>query len=277
MRAHRITSTGEATPGGRLAATRLVGVQAVARAGRVAARHVGGCCIAAGLAIGMAAAPAGAAPRCAPAGTPASALRPADACASDLGSSALLVMAAGPADVAVDPAGGAPGTQGDATRPGKPGAQAAAAGTLGRAVGMLPLRHARGRGRHAPEPTPGCTGMATLDGVSAALQAGPFGRRKGLAIMQFRNVVTDNAADGRVACHSDVLLSDGSLHRAEFGLRQLRHGTRLHIEVAGEREHASPAAVGTPAPEPSAPAAPDADAPAPAPPPEEPASHLPAT
>ncbi len=277
MRAHRITSTGETTPGRRLEASRLDGVRAVARAGLVVARQAGGGCIAAGLAISVAAAPAGAAPRCTPAGTPASALRPAEACASDPGRSALLVMAAGPGEVAVDPAGGAPGAQGGAARPEEPGTRPAVANPLGRAVGMLPTRQAKVRGRHAPEPMPGCTGMATLDGVSAALQAGPFGRRKGLAIMQFRNVVTDSAADGRVACHSDVLLSDGSLHRAEFGLRQLRHGTRLHIDVAGEREDTSPTGVGTPAPKPPASAAPDAVAPGPAPPLEAPAARLPAT
>lgn len=260
MRAHRITSTGEAMPGNQLAAARLAGVQAIVRAGRVAVRHAGGCCIAAGLAIGVAAAPAGAATR-----------------SSDPSGSGPVVTAAGSADVDLDPASDSAGAQDGATRTAEPLAPPAAAGPLGRAVGMLPSRHARGRRRHAPEPTPGCTGMATLDGVSAALQAGPFGRGKGLAIMQFRNVVTDSAADGRVACHSDVLLSDGSLHRAEFGLRQLRHGTRLHIEVAGEREDPGPTRVGTPAPERPASVAPDAGVPRAAPPPEEPVGRPPAT
>ena len=103
---------------------------------------------------------------------------------------------------------------------------------------------------------PGCTGTATLDGVSAALQSGAFGRGKGLAIMQFRNVVTESAKNGMVACRSNVLLSDGSLHRARYDLRRIRRGTRLHIAVASDREDmvttsipakdgAAPAASGT--------------------------------
>ena len=117
-----------------------------------------------------------------------------------------------------------------------------AATSLGRATATLTAPHHPGRAtpRHAGTRMPGCTSMATLDGVSAALQAGPFGRRQGLAIMQFRNVVTDGATDRKVDCHADVLLSDASLHHAEYGLRSARRGTRLHIEVARDRQGTHP-------------------------------------
>ena len=116
---------------------------------------------------------------------------------------------------------------------------------------------------------PGCTSMATLDGVSAALQAGPFGRRQGLAIMQFRDVVTDGAGDGWIDCHADVLLSDSSLHHAEYGLRGTGRRTLLHIQVARDRQGSPPvdqapppaAEPATPVPEP-APPAPEPTAPA---------------
>ncbi len=109
---------------------------------------------------------------------------------------------------------------------------------LGRATATLtaPRHPGRAAPRRAGTPMPGCTSTATLDGVSAALQAGPFGRRQGLAIMQFRNVVTDSATDRQVDCHADVLLSDASLHHAEYGLRSAGRGTRLHIEVARDRQ-----------------------------------------
>lgn len=143
-----------------------------------------------------------------------------------------------------------------------------AASPLGRATATLAASPPnRGRPRHDRAPVPGCTSTATLDGVSAALQAGRFGRRQGLAIMQFRNVVTDNAARGRVDCHADVLLSDASLHRAEYGLRSAGRRTRLHIQVARDRQGA-PAPDRTPLPPPSPagpvpePAAPASQAPA---------------
>ena len=118
--------------------------------------------------------------------------------------------------------------------------------------------------------------MATLDGVSAALQAGPFGRGKGLAIMQFRSVVTESAEDDRVDCHSDVLLSDGSLHRAEYGLRRVHRGTRLHIEVDGGGGDAA-GATGTSAQGQTAPVPPGSGASASAPSPEPSVPRLPAT
>ena len=136
-----------------------------------------------------------------------------------------------------------PQTPDAATSGPQPAAPSAAPVTppLGSAAGLLETRPAKGR-RHsravAPPPMPGCTDMATLDGVSAALQAGAFGRGKGLAIMQFRNVVTESQADDRVACRADVLLSDGSLHSARDDLHRARRGTRLHIEVAGDRADA---------------------------------------
>lgn len=273
MRAHRITSIGEAVPASRLAPTPPPGARSVARAGRGAARRLG-CCVAA-LAIGLAA-PAGAAHRRVAADVPASTLGSTGGAGP--GHPAPVLVAAGPADAATGDAPGVPGATvppADAGVP--PGAPGPVADPLGSAVGVLAPQRARGRARRAAETMPGCTGMATLDGVSAALQAGPFGRRKGLAIMQFRNVVTDSAEDGRVACHSDVLLSDGSLHRAEYGLRRVGRNTRVHIEVAGEREDAGPAASGTPAGEPPAPTSPDAGTPGAVPAQEEPVARVPAT
>ena len=273
MRAHRITSNGEAVPASRLAPTPPHGVPSVARAGRGAARRLG-CCVAA-LAIGLAA-PAGAAHRRVAANVPASSLGATDE--GGPGHAAPVLAAAEPSDAA---AGDAPDGRGATVPPADagvpPSAPGPVAGPLGSAVGVLAPQRARGRARRAAETMPGCTGMATLDGVSAALQAGPFGRRKGLAIMQFRNVVTDSAEDGRVACHSDVLLSDGSLHRAEYGLRRVGRSTRVHIEVAGEREDAGPAASGTPAGPPATPASPDAGTPGAAPVQEEPVTRPPAT
>jgi len=121
-------------------------------------------------------------------------------------------------------------------------ASTSAATPLGRANATLtaPPHPGRATPRHSGTPMPGCTSTATLDGVSAALQAGPFGRRQGLAIMQFRNVVTDSATDRQVDCHADVLLSDASLHHAEYGLRSAGRGTRLHIEVARDRQGTHP-------------------------------------
>ncbi|MGI3775728.1 MAG: hypothetical protein ACRYGC_00405 [Janthinobacterium lividum] len=266
MRAHRITSNGEAVPASRLAPTdRSVGRPAAsARPG--SARFAG--CRAVALAIALAA-PAGAAAGHVAAVSPAS----GPGVAGDGASwhPAPIPVAAGPGD---DPAGHAaelpePAPPPDiAAVPASPGRVAA---PLGSAAGMLPPARAKARRRHAAEPMPGCTGMATLDGVSAALQAGPFGRGKGLAIMQFRNVVTDSEEDGRVACHSDVLLSDGSLHRADYGLRRVRRGTRLHIEVADEREDIAPADL----PAQASPVPPDAGAPVPAP--GAPGVHVPGT
>ncbi len=216
MSAHRTTSLGQATTAGRtlpwIAVLLAVGV---ALSGPAAAR---------GRATGdTPASLAGTSPGEGPA-------QPGPASA---------VPAAGPTDAAPGP------VEGTAAVTGADGPTAAApparptpdAGPLGTAVGLLGRQHARGRARsrRTREPMPGCAGMATLDGVSAALQAGPFGHRKGLAIMQFRNVATDGETDDRITCSSDVLLSDGSLHRAQYDLRRARHGTRLRIEVAHDR------------------------------------------
>ena len=137
---------------------------------------------------------------------------------------------------------------------------------LGRATATLtdPPRHGRSHSRRADRQKPGCTSMATLDGVSAALQAGPFGRRLGLAIMQFRNVVTDSVRRGQVSCHADVVLSDSSLHRAEYGLRSTGSRTQLHVRVGREQVGADTGSVTTPPPEHHVPEAAPAEPPGPA-------------
>jgi hypothetical protein len=138
---------------------------------------------------------------------------------------------------------------------------------LGQATATLAEqpRRGRGRSRRARKQRPGCTSTATLDGVSAALQAAPFGRSQGLAIMQFRNVVTDGADDSQVDCHSDVVLSDDSLHHAEYGLRSAGRRTRLHIRVARDREDEAGGQPSAP-PRPAEPAPPEQRAPDPVPP-----------
>ncbi len=249
MRGQRITSMGEAAPAGRSLAARLMAAhpaapRSIVRTARGTSVHTK-CRIAAALAAGLSlATPAAAAHRCMILDTSASATRRLSqgavrGPAADRAGPGLVVAVAAPADETVA-AGDAPAAP-DAAVPaaqaaGPAGSFSPGARPLGRAVGMLAARHQGGRSRHAAEPMPGCAGMATLDGVSAALQAGPFGRGKGLAIMQFRGVVTESAEDGRVACHSDVLLSDGSLHRAEYGLRRVHRGTQLHIEVDRDGE-----------------------------------------
>ena len=265
MRGHRITSMGEAAPGGPPVATEVAAARSRGVVGRAEAWF------AAAVTLGQVAGvvlptPAEARHRCMTVD--------AAVCAGGLSGraayglvlsgpagSALVVAMAAPADaVPADDASGVrdtalpdpavPAVDGGAgSAVAGPAAAGPVAAPLGRAVGMLDPRHRRERGhpRHGPEPMPGCTGMATLDGVSAALQAGAFGRGKGLAIMQFRNVVTDSAEDGSVSCHSDVLLSDGSLHRAEYGLHRVGRGTRLRIEVAGDRVPSAPAGSEAPA------------------------------
>ncbi len=234
MPGHRTTSLGKATPAGRTLPW-----------------------IAALLAAGVALSGPAAARRRATGDTPASLARPSPDAGPAQPGPASVAPAAKPTDAAPDPvdaAAAATGADGPATAA-PPARPAPDAGPLGTAVGLLDTRHPKSRARSSrtPAPMPGCTGMATLDGVSAALQAGPFGRRKGLAIMQFRNVVTDGETDDRVACGSDVLLSDGSLHRAQYDLRRARHGMRLRIEVAHDRIGATTAA-DAPDPRPPAPA-----------------------